>query len=70
MARIDNTLMGPSELAAYAGVKKNTVYMWRKRRSTNGMPDPDQHVGRTPAWKPDTIMPWLRITGRLNRVAR
>lgn len=61
----DSELLNPQHLAELTGAQLNTVYIWRKRRATNGMPDPDKVIGRTPQWRPETIIPWLRATNRL-----
>lgn len=58
-------MLNPLHLAEITGVQLNTVYQWRKRRAVNGMPDPDIVIGRTPQWKRETIVPWLRATNRL-----
>lgn len=63
---IDDELLNPRRLAEMTGVQLNTVHAWRKRRDTSGMPEPDQYFGRTPLWKPATIIPWLRATNRLS----
>lgn len=61
----DLEMLNPRHLADLTGKQLNTVYQWRKRRATNGMPDPDKFIGRAPLWKPETIVPWLRATNRL-----
>ena len=66
MTTIDDTMMNPRKLAELTGMQIGTVYAWRKRRETTGMPEPDATAGRTPLWKAATIIPWLRATNRLS----
>lgn len=63
----DLTYLNPKMLADITGAPINTVHSWRKRRDSNGMPDPDMIAGRVPLWKPDTILPWLHATNRVRR---
>lgn len=65
MATIEQDMLNPRHLAELTGMQLNTVYIWRKRRDKNGMPEPDMIVARTPLWKPATIIPWLKVTNRL-----
>lgn len=53
-------LYGMAEIAdalADLGVKRPTVVMWRQR---GFLPQPDGKPSGTPAWKPETIEPWIR----------
>ena len=56
------TVYGPMELAAIAGVKYETVRTWRARGVT---PEPDAVISRVPLWLESTIVGWLEETGRL-----
>lgn len=49
--------LDPPAVAVRAGVKTATIHRYN---STGGMPEPDDHVGRTPVWKEATIDDWLR----------
>lgn len=62
---IDDTMLNPRHLAEMTGFKIGTVYAWRKRRESTLMPEPDAIAGRTPLWRADRIVPWLRATNRL-----
>lgn len=65
MTTISANLVNPGQLSEMTGVQLNTVYAWRKRRATNGMPEPDLVIGRTPQWDRDKIILWLKATNRL-----
>lgn len=65
MTAIAHNMLNPRKLAEMTGYQINTVHAWRKRRTTTGMPEPDLIVGRTPLWRPTTIIPWLRATNRV-----
>lgn len=65
MTTISANLVNPGQLSEMTGVQLNTVYAWRKRRATNGMPEPDLVIGRTPQWDRDKITLWLKATNRL-----
>lgn len=58
------TVYGPHEVAALAGVRPQTVAIWRQRHRGE-MPDPDATISGVPLWLEDTIIPWLRETSRL-----
>ncbi|MET8908224.1 divalent-cation tolerance protein CutA [Micromonospora sp. NPDC004551] len=44
-----------SDVAEYLGVQIGTVSSYRNR---NQMPEPDQTLGRTHLWRPETIINW------------
>lgn len=44
-----------SDVAAYLGVRPATVSTYRMR---DQMPAPDQKLGRTQLWRPNTIIEW------------
>jgi predicted DNA-binding transcriptional regulator AlpA len=44
-----------SDVAAYLGVQVATVSGYRNRGQ---MPEPDMTLGRTPAWRPASIIEW------------
>jgi predicted DNA-binding transcriptional regulator AlpA len=44
-----------SDVAAYLGVSISTVSTYKSR---DQMPPPDRTFGRTPAWRPATIIEW------------
>jgi FixJ family two-component response regulator len=49
------------EIAAQLGVKPETVRTYHaKRKQRYGMPPADEHVGRTPVWREETINAWIR----------
>ncbi len=43
------------ELAERLGIKRGSVHRYRVR---GDLPEPDEHVGRTPLWKIDSIEAW------------
>ncbi len=45
----------PEDVAAYLDVTANTVASYKARGQ---MPEPDRLFGRTPAWRPATIIEW------------
>lgn len=56
------------EVAALMGVQHATVLAYRSKAAKNrasgistsaDMPEPDQLIGRTPVWYPETITSWL-----------
>lgn len=50
-----------TDVAAYLRVKPDTVSGYKTRRQ---MPEPDEQVGRTPVWRPATIIEWRPRTAR------
>lgn len=56
------TICGPIEVAALAGVQVGTVTRWRARGIA---PEPDAVISRVPLWREQTIVAWLQQTGRL-----
>ncbi|ASX98708.1 helix-turn-helix DNA binding domain protein [Arthrobacter phage Colucci] len=49
-------LIGYSEIANLLKVEVKTVRAWKMR---GNMPTPDYEVSHSPAWKPDTIHPFI-----------
>jgi len=47
-----------ADVAAYLGVTTTTVASYRHRQQ---MPDPDRVIGRTPVWRPATIIEWHEL---------
>jgi hypothetical protein len=45
----------PDDVAAYLGVSASTVASYKSRGQ---MPEPERHFGRTPVWRPQTIIDW------------
>ena len=45
----------PDDVAAYLGVSASTVASYKSRGQ---MPEPERHFGRTPVWRPRTIIDW------------
>lgn len=53
-----------ADVAAYLGVRASTVSTYRMRGQ---MPAPDEKIGRTQLWRPQTIIEWhSRRPGRGN----
>lgn len=48
-------LMDTAAVAAFTGLKRETVRYYNKRRM---MPEPDQYFGRSPVWSRDRITEW------------
>jgi hypothetical protein len=47
------------DVAAYLGVEPASVRRYRTRpRDQGGLPPEDRMFGRTPAWKPSTVIAW------------
>ncbi|MDT0377264.1 MarR family transcriptional regulator [Streptomyces sp. DSM 42041] len=46
-----------ADIAEHLGVKVETVRVYRTR---GDLPEPDRMFGRTPAWRPETILNWQR----------
>lgn len=47
------------DVAAYLGVKLVTVHRYRKRpREKGGLPPEDYKIGRTPVYRPSTVIAW------------
>lgn len=48
-----------ADVAAYLGVKLETVHRYRKRpRDKGGLPPEDDKVSRTPVYYPATVIEW------------
>jgi cobalamin biosynthesis protein CobD/CbiB len=56
-----------ADIAAHLGVKLRSVHTYRLRGvearkegnpDPGGLPEPDNMVGRTPVWRPATIIAW------------
>lgn len=54
------------ELEAKSGVKAGTLRVWQVRGK---LPAPDFLVGQSPAWKPETVEPWLRAHRKAAKAA-
>lgn len=48
-----------TEIAEHWGVKESTVYSYRSRKRGE-LPEPDHKYGRTPLWRPATIIGFER----------
>ncbi|MFI6603834.1 helix-turn-helix transcriptional regulator [Nonomuraea sp. NPDC050536] len=46
----------PLKLAELLGIERETVHKYKVR---GDLPEPDEHVGRTPLWREETINKWL-----------
>lgn len=47
------------EVAAYLGIKVESIRRYRSRPLANGgLPPEDRKFGQSPAWKPATIVRW------------
>lgn len=57
----DSPILGIEEVAALANVRRATVDKWRTRGI---LPPPDLTISKTPAWRRETILHWLRATSR------
>lgn len=55
------------ELEDKSGVKAATLRVWHNRGK---LPAPDFLVGQSPAWKPETIQPWLRAQRKAAKAAQ
>jgi predicted DNA-binding transcriptional regulator AlpA len=44
-----------TDVASYLGLRVATISSYRNRGQ---MPEPDLTIGRTPAWRPQTIIEW------------
>lgn len=52
-----------ADIAEYLGVKLRSVHTYRLRGQKGepgGLPQEDKVLGRTPVWKPATILGWER----------
>jgi hypothetical protein len=49
---------GIAEIAEALGIDRQLVTVWR-RRSSHGMPFPDEELASGPLWIADTIEPWI-----------
>lgn len=52
---------GIAEIADAIGVDRQLVTVWR-RRSSHGMPTPDDELASGPLWLAHTIEPWINLT--------
>lgn len=52
---------GIAEIAEAVGVDRQLVTVWR-RRSSHGLPAPDEELASGPLWAADTIEPWIHVT--------
>lgn len=51
---------GIAEIAEALGVDRQLVTVWR-RRSSHGLPAPDEELASGPLWSAETVEPWLRV---------
>lgn len=54
---------GIAEIAEALGIDRQLVTVWR-RRSSHGMPLPDEELSSGPLWTAGTIEPWIIATRR------
>ncbi len=59
---------GIAEIADALGVDRQLVTVWR-RRSSHGMPIPDEELSSGPLWTAETIEPWIEATRPRARAA-
>lgn len=52
---------GIAEIAEALGVDRQLVTVWR-RRSSHGLPVPDEELSSGPLWTAETIEPWITAT--------
>src|SRR5690242_11489697 len=52
---------GIAEIADALGIDRQLVTVWR-RRSSHGMPAPDEELSSGPLWTAETIEPWITAT--------
>src|SRR3954447_8294247 len=52
---------GIAEIAEALGVDRQLATVWR-RRSSHGIPRPDDELAAGPLWLAETIEPWIRVT--------
>src|SRR4051812_49282347 len=52
---------GIAEIAEALGIDRQLVTVWR-RRSSHGMPPPDEELSSGPLWTAETIAPWIATT--------
>src|SRR3954452_14701988 len=52
---------GIAEIADVLGIDRQLVTVWR-RRSSHGMPAPDEELSSGPLWTAETIEPWIAAT--------
>lgn len=71
--KIGEDLLTMADIAPLAGMEISslrTAYARAKVNRANGvekptdMPSCDYMVGRTPVWKPDTVLAWLKAKGK------
>ncbi|MEU6034028.1 hypothetical protein ABZ801_01320 [Actinomadura sp. NPDC047616] len=53
----ESPLWGVDEVADYLGVKPVSVHRYKSR---GDMPEPTRYFGRSPAWKPEVIIEWVK----------
>jgi type I restriction enzyme M protein len=56
---IDADLLGLSDIARLAGVRRNVVANWRDRHKDKGFPEPAEETGNGPLYRRDDIVAWL-----------
>jgi hypothetical protein len=54
---------GIAEIAEALGIDRQLVTVWR-RRSSHGLPAPDEELSSGPLWTAATIEPWITATRR------
>lgn len=59
---IEDRWLSVDEIAAYLGIKRDTVYVWIERRSM-----PAHKVGRLWKFKKDEVDEWIRSGGADDR---
>jgi hypothetical protein len=52
---------GIAEIADAVGVDRQLVTVWR-RRSSHGLPTPDEELASGPLWAAETVEPWIQVT--------
>lgn len=52
---------GIAEIADAVGVDRQLVTVWR-RRSSHGLPAPDEELASGPLWAAETVEPWIQVT--------
>lgn len=55
---IEDRWLSVDEIAAYLGIKRDTVYVWIERRNM-----PAHKVGRLWKFKKDEVDEWIRTSG-------
>jgi hypothetical protein len=52
---------GIAEIAEAVGVDRQLVTVWR-RRSSHGLPPPDEELASGPLWSAASVEPWIHVT--------